>query len=154
MKLYKYTHAELIEAIARSTSLRQTLIYLNVSPFGGNYVVLKKAISHFELDTSHFTGRAWNKGEKLPARKLVEAYLKQGSTVSSYRLKNRLLREGILEAVCAICTNATWLNRPIPLELDHIDGDNTNNQLDNLRLLCPNCHAFTPTYRSKNRKDA
>ena len=70
MKLYKYTHAELIEAIARSTSLRQTLIYLNVSPFGGNYVVLKKAISHFELDTSHFTGRAWNKGKNCQPESL------------------------------------------------------------------------------------
>jgi len=43
-----------------------------------------------------------------------------------------------------------WQSRPIPLELDPIDGDPRNNRLGNLRLLCPNCHAFTPTYRGRN----
>ncbi len=154
MKLYKYSEAELIQAVSRSTSMRQTLINLQVAPHGGNYDVLRRAIAHFGLDTSHFKGQAWNKGKKLPARKTLAACLVRNSNISSYKLKQRLLRERIFEARCSNCNRSDWLGQPIPLELDHINGDNKDNRLKNLRLLCPNCHAFTPTYRSKNRINA
>ena len=63
MKLHKYHLNQLRDAIKESTSLRQVLIKLNVAPYGGNYEVLKKAINHYDLNTSHFTGQAWNKGK-------------------------------------------------------------------------------------------
>ena len=53
---------------------------------------------------------------------------------------------------CEMCELGTWLGEPIPLELDHIDGDKGNNSKENSRLLCPNCHALTPTYKGKNMK--
>ena len=124
MKLHKYSKLEFKLAVSQSSSLRQTLIRLNVSPFGGTYEVLKKAIRYFEIDTSHFDGQAWNKGKKLPPRKSLHEYLVCGSRISSFKLKNRLLREGILSEKCSRCKNSSWLNQPIPLELDHINGDN------------------------------
>ena len=154
MKLRKYTEQELAHAISASTSLRQTLLNLNVAPYGGNYDVLRKAIEYFDLNTSHFTGQAWNKGRRLTTRKALQEYLTRNSNISSYKLKQRLLRERVFDAKCSRCGNTTWLKRAIPLELDHINGDNKDNRLANLRLLCPNCHALTPTYRSKNRTKA
>lgn len=52
---------------------------------------------------------------------------------------------------CEWCKNSIWLDNPIPLEIDHIDGNHKNNSKNNFRLLCPNCHALTPTYKSKNQ---
>lgn len=52
--------------------------------------------------------------------------------------------------ICSICKSTTWNNQPIPLELDHIDGNSYNNTRSNLRMICPNCHAQTPTYKGKN----
>ena len=70
MKLHKYSEKDLIEAVKNSSSMRQTLQKLNVAPYGGNYDVLRKAIQHFQLDTTHFTGQAWNKGKQLPLKDL------------------------------------------------------------------------------------
>lgn len=154
MKLHKYSLSQLEQAVAESTSLRQVLLKLYVAPFGGNYDVLKKAITYYRLDTSHFRGQAWNKGAKLSSRYSLNDYLENNLPIQSYKLKNRLLEAGVLEPVCSSCKQSKWLALPIPLELDHINGDKKDNRLTNLRLLCPNCHALTPTYRSKNRSKA
>lgn len=151
MKLRKYSDNQLREAVKNSASMRQALQILDVAPHGGNYDVLRKAIRYFNLDTSHFVGQAWNKGKILPPKQPLEKYLSNSLPLQSHKLRNRLLREGILEHRCASCRNTRWLDQPIPLELDHINGNNKDNRLKNLRLLCPNCHAQTPTYRSKKR---
>ena len=66
------------------------------------------------------------------------------------KLRIRLIKEGIKEHECESCGIREWMNNPISLELDHIDGNKTNHSLDNLRILCPNCHSQTSTYRGKN----
>lgn len=70
---------------------------------------------------------------------------------SSHSLKNRLILEKGWLHVCSVCKLSDWLDQKIPLELDHIDGNHFNNEEKNLRFLCPNCHAQTPTYRNKKR---
>ncbi len=84
-----------------------------------------------------------------PVRQLSEVLI-VGSTYQSFKLRQRLVSEGLKAAQCEECLATTWNGRPVPLELEHVNGRNDDNRLENLKLLCPNCHAQTPTYRGKN----
>lgn len=84
----------------------------------------------------------------VPAAK----YLTYGSKIPSSRLKEKLFKDGYKEKRCEQCGITSWLDKEAPLELHHIDGDKLNNRLDNLQILCPNCHAFTDNFCSKNSK--
>ena len=85
---------------------------------------------------------------QIPLKDILEGKHPQ---YQSNKLRIRLLKEGTLEYKCNKCGNTEWLNMPIPLELEHKDGNSVNHVQDNLELLCPNCHAFTDTYRGKNK---
>lgn len=153
MKLIKYSLDQLKDAIKTSYSYRQVLQKLKVKAAGGNYLVLKKAIKEFNLDISHFTHQAWNKGRTFSNKyQNFDTYIKKSSSLQSYKAKQKIIREELLPNKCSNCNKTNWLEGPIPLELDHIDGNNQNYDLKNLRLICPNCHALTSTYRGKNKK--
>jgi 5-methylcytosine-specific restriction endonuclease McrA len=147
----KYTITYLKEIVKQSNSIREVLENLNIIPAGGNYQTVKRKISENNIDTSHFTGQAWNKGKKLGPKRSIEDYLSNKQPIQSWKLKRRLLQDKFFEPKCYGCSNRFWLDQPIPLELHHIDGDNTNNNLSNLTILCPNCHALTDNYRGKNK---
>lgn len=150
----RYTDEQLKNAVAESYSLARVLEKLGIRPAGGNYDVIKKHIRRLELDTSHFTGKGWSKGQKhtfVRQRDLEDILVIDSTYMSSHHLKNRLLAEGIFQHQCVSCNLTEWLERPIPLEIDHINGDRRDNRLENLRLLCPNCHALTETYRGRNK---
>jgi hypothetical protein len=72
--------------------------------------------------------------------------------MNTHRLRLKLLRDGVKNHCCEICGLKEWLGKPVPLELDHIDGNNLNNELNNLRILCCNCHAQTDTWRGRKVK--
>jgi len=152
VKPRRYNEHALRGAAAASTSIRQVLACLGLREAGGNYTSIKRAIAHFDIDTSHFTGKAHNRGKSFGPKRPLDDYLPGACLVTTHRLKQRLISEGRLEALCVSGGLEAWLGRPIPLELDHIDGNRSNCALTNLRLLCPNCHALTGTYRGKNRR--
>ncbi len=152
----RWTDDQLRAAIASARSYAQVLRALGLVAAGGNYRQVQRRIDELKLDTTHFTGHGWSAGmkfERAPTRSLEELLVK-GSTISSHALKLRLFAAGLKKPCCELCG---WAQvRPcdgqIPVELDHANGDNTDNRLENLRVLCPNCHALQPTHRSLNRR--
>ena len=147
---YKYSDEQLIEAVKTSGSVRQVLGKLGLKEAGGNYACIKKKIALMDLDTSHFHGMSWNKGKTTGPRRPIEYYLTD-RPCQSHRLKERLITDGLKDHRCEMCGITEWNGKPTPIELDHIDGNHNNNNLDNLRILCPNCHAQTDNYRGKNK---
>ena len=69
----------------------------------------------------------------------------------THKLRERLISEGIKKEKCEVCNLTKWLGNKIPLELDHLDGNCHNHRLENLRIICPNCHAQTDNYCGKNK---
>jgi hypothetical protein len=84
------------------------------------------------------------------AARPLEKVLVAGRRIQSNRLKERLIREGLKRRRCELCERQDWNGRPIPLELDPVNGRRDDNRLENLRIVCPNCHAQTSTYRGRN----
>lgn len=98
-----------------------------------------------------YNGNQGGKGRVERSRKSALEYLKS-THIKSSKLRIKLIEDGIKIHQCEHCKMNEWLGVPIPLELNHIDGNHYNNKMINLELLCPNCHALTPTYRGKNKK--
>jgi len=86
---------------------------------------------------------------KIPLSEIIQDNLHPN--YQTYKLKQRLLEEGIKENRCEVCSIAEWNGQPINMELHHIDGNRTNHLLKNLEMICPNCHSQTDNYRAKNK---
>jgi hypothetical protein len=127
------TEEAIRKAAKESKSIAEMCRMLDLIAAGGNYGSVKRRLVRYDIDTSHFTGRGWNKDNfsDEPNNKIS--------------IKKKLIRERGHQ--CEKCQNSVWLELPITLELEHIDGNNSNNEENNLLLLCPNCHAQTKTWR-------
>lgn len=140
-------------AVRESRSVAEVMRRLGVRPGGRAHRAIRERIDELGLPTHHMTGQGWARGRRNPggrSRAPLDQLLVSGGHVQTARLRQRLIDEGVFEARCAICRGTSWMGEPMPLELDHINGDRRDNRLENLRLLCPNCHAGTATYRGRN----
>jgi 5-methylcytosine-specific restriction endonuclease McrA len=151
----KWKESSLSKIVEESKSFREVLKKLGLVEAGGNYEQVKKSVWEAKINTSHFTGKGWRKGLQIPTEPFIplKKILVRKSYFQSYKLKKRLFKEGLKFPKCELCGWAEKaLDGRIPLELDHISGNRYDNRLDNLRILCPNCHSLQPTHRGRNIK--
>lgn len=148
-----YTREELEKVIRESTSLREVLIKLEMSPKGSSYKRMRNILSDLKIDTAHFLGFNRKVGRTVKKLKLEDIF-DNTVKIASNSLKRKLLKLGLMEYRCIICGISEYNNEYLSLHLDHVDGNSENNAFDNLRLLCPNCHSQTDTFAGRNKKTA
>jgi hypothetical protein len=153
---------ELTIATKTSISYAEVLKKLGLKQSGSMQSRVKNEIKNLGLDISHFTGQSWCRGknsyqDKRIRKKYTEEFIfKENSEVSNKVVKNRLMSNPSFEHKCELCSIKNWYDpfetkiKPVNLELDHINGNERDNRKENLRLICSNCHSFTPTYKGRN----
>ena len=141
----KTTDNQIIEVCKNARSMAAAAAELKI-----HFNTFKRRAIMLDVYKPNQSGRGISKkhnGNKIELQEILECKHPQYQTG---KLRIRLIKAGIKEHECESCGIREWMNNPISLELDHIDGNRTNHSLDNLRILCPNCHSQTSTYRGKN----
>lgn len=157
-KIYNYTKEQLQKFLDESSSYGEVLEKVGLGKRGKNPETLKKVISEYNLDETKLNQNRHNKyvecakGTHIKIKTPLSDILKKNSTFQSHKLLLRLYEAGIKIPKCEICGITEWNGKPISFHLHHEDGDNTNNELSNLKVTCPNCHSQTDTYAGKSRK--
>lgn len=154
MSILNNTPIDVIRDLVKtSISYSDILRKLKLSTNGStNHRTLKKFLIENNIDTSHFTIVNPNRKAQKPKHAFEDILIVNSKYTNMSRLKLRLIEANYLEYKCNICGIYEWLNQPISLQLDHINGVHSDNRLENLRFLCPNCHSQTPTYAGRNKK--
>lgn len=146
---------QLEQAAANANSIYGVLRLLGKSvDSGGAHALIKKLIHEFEIDTKHFTGQAWNKGNASPLKLSSSEFFERhrANKVSSTRLRQALLDSGRKHECVQCGLGPIWNSQALTIQVDHINGNDIDNREENLRFLCPNCHSQTNTFCSKNRQ--
>ena len=155
--MVKYTYDKLKNAVESSTSIYDVLRYLGLGTnSGGMHYYISGRIRKLGIDTSHFTGSRWNKGKQGLGRKWQAILINGDCKAKIDVLRNALLESG-REEKCEECgLGPIWNGKHLRLQVDHINGNNTDNRPENIRFLCPNCHTQTPTWgitKTHGRRD-
>jgi len=146
-KLKEMTDVQFTELVKESKSIAQVREALGMSG-GGSQALVKQRIKELGLDVSHFLGQAIHRGKKFIDDNDI---FRENSRHSEGSIRCFAMKRGLVDYACSTCNiGNTWNGKPLSLELDHINGDPTDNRVENLRFLCPNCHSQTDTFRGRN----
>lgn len=141
MKPKTWTDTELTEAVASSYSVAEVLRKLNLAIAGGSYAHIQRHIKRLNLDTSHFGGQAMQGRFGKSKNKSLDDILVPGSPYQSTEIRRYILKAGLKSNQCELCNLTSWHGSPITIELHHKNGVRNDNRLENLQMLCPNCHS-------------
>jgi HNH endonuclease len=151
----RYTDDEVRAAVASSRSISEALRKLGLRAAGHNYRTLRRLIERHGIATDHMDPNWVLRGSRRPTKIPLDEILVAGSHYNRQHLKNRLYEAGLKQRRCELCgQQETWHGRPMSLILDHVNGIATDNRLENLRIVCPNCNATLDTHCGRqNRLD-
>lgn len=152
MNKVKFTKKEIEAYVKKSFTIADVCRLCGWQPRGDNYKIIKRYIKEYDIDISHFTGKRTNIGNRLNKHNEKNAYfyLHKNSYIQTNTLKRKIFEEGIKDYKCELCGISEWNGKKINLQLHHINGDNTDNSIENLQILCPNCHSQTDNFCGKN----
>ena len=145
-----YDIEHLRQAVKDCICISDVCRILGVTVSSFNYKRIKRLCTEHNISTEHFDiGIAFRRGKKNLGYKDIFCI---NSKVNRTQIRRHAIKHGLDSDKCSRCGISEWNNLPITLQLDHVNGDTTDNREENLRWLCPNCHSQTPTHRSKNIK--
>ena len=137
--------AEIIRACNEAQTMSQAAAKLGI-----HFNTLKSRAVKLGCYQPNQGGKGTNKKGGNPAIPLDEILEGKHPQYQTFKLKNRLFKTGMKVNECEECGINDWNGQPLNCELDHINGERTDHRLENLRILCPNCHSQTSTFRAKN----
>nr|DAJ58730.1 MAG TPA: NinG recombination protein [Caudoviricetes sp.] len=153
-KIYKLSDEQFVELLKKSSTISEVLFKLGYTVKGNSwgYSQVKRRMDDLNLDYSIFKGKSavinTNKLNNVRKEDILKENCKHQRTV----LRRYVIKNNLIPYKCAICGCTEWQGKTLSLELDHINGINNDNRLENLRFLCPNCHSQTSTYGSRNQQ--
>lgn len=153
-KIYKLSDEQFVELLKNSSTISEVLFKLGYSVKGNSwgFAKIRQRMSDLNLDGSVFKGKSpitkYGSLHKVNASDILKPNCKHARSV----LRRYVIKNNLIPYRCAICGCVEWQGRTLSLELDHINGINNDNRIENLRFLCPNCHSQTTTYGSRNQQ--
>ena len=151
-KIYQCTDEQFVSLIKNSSNISEVLFKLGYTTMGNSwgYSQVRKRMTDLNIDCSYFKGKAHLAEARKASTLTAEQLLVKNCKHTRHQLRSFIIRNNLLTYKCSICGALKWNGKTLSLELDHINGINDDNRLENLRFLCPNCHSQTTTYGSRN----
>jgi hypothetical protein len=139
----KINDNQIIDIYKQNYTLHEAASKLNVT-----VITLWRRAKKLNLAWKEKNYRGTNNGSKIPIQEILDG---KHPDYQTFKLKNRLIQDNIKINKCEVCGIIDWNTKPLTMQLDHIDGNPHNHKLDNLRMICPNCHGQTETWCGKNK---
>ena len=145
----KVSNEKIIEVCNNSLSMAKAAATLGI-----HFNTLKSRAMKLGCYKTNMAGKGLTRTKRDGFDKIALSEILDGKhpQYQTNKLRIRLIKENIKEAKCEVCGITDWNGKPVSFELDHIDGNRINHKLENLRMICPNCHSQTHTYRARNIK--